>query len=100
MEKEGYFPSPKLRSTLCRLVVLLFTSVFCGVVGAQQVAIPDFMLEQAIWSALNKAPFSTITEQDMLSLTNLTANGVMRLDGLGEAHNLDSLNLSNCHLGN
>src|SRR5215468_332124 len=61
---------------------------------AQDVSIPDPGLNGAIRQALNK-PEGPLTQQDMLSLTNLNASrrNVQRIDGLEAAGNLVSLNL-------
>ena len=62
---------------------------------AQEVTIPDPGLNTAIQVALQK-PFGPLTQQDMLSLTNLNANrrNVKSIVGLEAARNLVSLDLS------
>ena len=61
---------------------------------AQDVSIPDPGLNGAIREALQK-PTGPLTEQDMLSLTNLNARNrnVSAIEGLEAAHNLVSLDL-------
>src|SRR5437867_3078075 len=100
-------------SQILRLLVLVVTSFVTNVL-AQEVAIPDARLNAAIRDALRK-PSGPLTEQDMLSLTNLDAPGiclrpseggcqawdaVKSLEGLGAAHNLITLDLNNNQLTN
>ena len=61
---------------------------------AQQLSVPDAGLSAAIRDALRK-PNGPLTEQDLLSLTNLDASSrnISSLDGLEAARNLVSLNL-------
>ena len=61
---------------------------------AQEVSIPDPGLNAAIREALQK-PIGPLTEQDLLSLTNLNARrrNVRSIDGLEAARNLVSLDL-------
>src|SRR3974390_1482965 len=61
---------------------------------AQEVSIPDPGLNTAIHVALQK-PTGPLTEQDLLSLTNLNASrrAISSLEGLAAARNLVSLDL-------
>src|SRR5436309_1008911 len=83
----------KLR-TVFRVVQSLFfaSAVTSGL--AQEVSIPDPGLNAAIREALQK-PFDPLTEQDLLSLTNLDASrrNVKSIVGLEAARNLVSLDL-------
>src|SRR6266404_3011921 len=83
----------KLR-TLFRVVQALFLSSFLAPALAQEVSIPDPGLDAAIRAALQK-PFGPLTEQDLLSLTNLDAShrSVKTILGLEAARNLVSLEL-------
>jgi hypothetical protein len=76
------------------VALLLVTSGFTVLVQAQDVSIPDPDLNAAIREALQK--FSgPLTEQDLLSLTNLSApnRNVRSIEGLEAARNLVSLQL-------
>src|SRR6059036_2636498 len=75
------------------LTVLVLTS-FIVSTRAQEASIPDPGLNAAIRAALRK-PFGPLTEQDMLSLTNLNASRatVRSIVGLEAARNLVSLDL-------
>jgi len=75
------------------LAVALLTS-FVESAVAQEVSIPDSGLNAAIREALQK-PNGPLTEQDLLSLTNLDASrrNVKRIDGLEAARNLEVLDL-------
>src|SRR6516162_7726403 len=66
---------------------------------AQQVSIPDPGLDAAIRAALQK-PTGPLTEQDLLSLTNLNASqrNASSLQGLEAARNLVSLDLTSNQL--
>src|SRR5690349_7598116 len=78
-----------------RIVQTIWVSLaLLGFVAAQEVSIPDPALNAAVRNALQK-PAGPLTEQDMLSLTNLDAHqrNVRRIDGLEAAHNLVSLHL-------
>jgi formylglycine-generating enzyme required for sulfatase activity len=68
---------------------------------AQEVSIPDPGLNAAIRADLQK-PNGPLTEQDLLSLTNLNARNrnVRSIDGLEAARNLVSLDLQINHLAN
>jgi uncharacterized repeat protein (TIGR01451 family) len=68
---------------------------------AQEVTIPDLGLNAAIREALQK-PTGPLTEQDLLSLTNLTAESrnISSLQGLEAAHNLSVLVLESNQLTN
>src|SRR5512138_3410790 len=75
--------------------VLVLTSL--GAVAlAQEVSIPDPGLNDAVRVALQK-PNGPLTEQDMLSLTNLSAGGgnVTNVAGLESARNLHMHDLDN-----
>jgi formylglycine-generating enzyme required for sulfatase activity/Leucine-rich repeat (LRR) protein len=82
------------------LSLLLLTSFMFSTL-AQGVSIPDPGLNAAIREALGQ-PSATLTEQDMLSLTNLNASrrNVSSIDGLEAARNLVSLELQINHLTN
>lgn len=74
----------------------LFIQCFSIVALAAEVEIPDASLKSAIREALGKSdPVGNLTEQDMLSLTNLSAvnRTVRTLQGLGAARNLTRLDL-------
>src|SRR5881296_1381948 len=75
------------------LTVLVLTS-FIVSTRAQEASIPDPGLNAAIRAALQK-PFGPLTEQDLLSLTNLDASrrNVKSIVGLEAARNLVSLEL-------
>jgi hypothetical protein len=66
-----------------------------------EVSIPDAGLNAAIREALNKAT-GPLTEQDLLSLTNLDAGNrnITNVTGIDAARNLISLGLFNNHLTN
>src|SRR5437773_112229 len=76
------------------VLTLLALTSFVATVLAQEVPIPDPGLNAAIRAALQK-PFGPLTEQDLLSLTNLDAGrrNVKSIDGLEAARNLISLDL-------
>ena len=78
---------------LCAILTLLIT----GLAGAlaQEISIPDPGLNAAVREALDK-PIGPLTEQDLLSLTNLNASrkNVRSIVGLEAARNLASLDLS------
>ena len=75
------------------LTLLALTSFITGSF-AQEVIIPDPNLNAAIHEALGK-PVGPLTQQDMLSLTNLGAvfRSITNLQGLEAAQNLVSLDL-------
>jgi Leucine-rich repeat (LRR) protein len=81
------------------MILLLVVTSFGTNVRAQEVSIPDSGLDAAIRATLVK-PAGPLTVQDMLSLTNLTAEsrGVKSLQGLGTARNLTALDLFNNQL--
>jgi len=89
---------PIIRPLLLTLLILagLVVSIL-----AQEVSIPDPGLNAALRDALRK-PSGPLTQQDMLSLTNLNARNrnVSSLDGLEAARNLVSLDLQINHLSN
>src|SRR5687767_5905502 len=79
------------------LIHLLLLAGVMATSMAQEVSIPDAALKATIWLALDKPlPIGTLTEQDMLGLTELDASqtGVQSLEGLGASQNLISLQLS------
>jgi len=80
---------------------LLALTSFVASTLAQEVSIPDPGLNAAIREALQK-PSGPLTEQDLLSLTNLNARNrnVSSIEGLEAAGNLVSLDLQINHLSN
>src|SRR5678816_2059008 len=87
------------RTTFLYIVsTLILSSV---IVWAQDVSIPDPGLNAAIREALQK-PAGPLTQQDLLSLTNLSARNrnVKSIVGLEAALNLTSLDLHSNHLTN
>ena len=91
-----------MKTKLALLLAFLATHFFTAV-SAKEVAIPDARLKAAKWENLGRAqPVGTLTEQDMLSLTNLYAadRGVRSVEGLGAAHNLATLDFSYNQLTN
>src|SRR5437660_9294842 len=84
-----------------RLVSVLVLFNFILSAGAQQVTIPDPGLNAAIRQALQK-PTGPLTQQDLLSLSNLNAGqrNISSLQGLEVARNLSSLDLTSNHLAN
>src|SRR5258708_36041705 len=93
---QTIFYNMKSITLVTRSLVLTFLVLASLAVSttAQDVSIPDPGLEAAIRAALQK-PFGPLTEQDMLSLTNLDASrrNVRSINGLDAARNLVSLNL-------
>jgi len=87
--------------TIYRVILLLVLTAFAASAPAQEVTIPDPGLNAAIRAALHK-PFEPLSEQDMLSLTNLNASrrSVSSIAGLETASNLVSLDLQINHLTN
>jgi Leucine-rich repeat (LRR) protein len=82
------------------LVVLVLAGLMTAGL-AQEVSIPDPGLNAAIREALQK-PNGPLTEQDLLSLTNLDASSrnISNVEGLEAARNLSALYLSNNELTN
>ena len=82
------------RRTVGRILQALFLTSLLSPALAQEVSIPDPGLNAAIREALQK-PAGQLTEQDLLSLTNLNASrrDVRSIDGLQAARNLVSLDL-------
>ena len=82
------------RRTIYYIVSALILTGFKATTLAQEVSIPDPGLTAAIREALRK-PFGPLTEQDLLSLTNLSARSrnVRSIVGLEAARNLVSLDL-------
>src|SRR6266536_1009044 len=76
------------------VLTLLALTSFVHSTLAQEVSIPDPGLNAAIRAALQK-PVGPLTEQDLLSLTNLNARNqsVKSIVGLEAARNLVSLDL-------
>src|SRR4051794_14638829 len=85
---------------LTTILILFLTSLFATAV-AQDVSIPDPGLNAAIRDALHKT-VGSITQEDMLSLTNVDAGNrnINSLTGLETARNLIALTLFNNHLTN
>jgi formylglycine-generating enzyme required for sulfatase activity len=83
------------------VLTLLLLTHFAALTLAQEVQIPDPGLNAAIRDALQK-PSGPLTEQDLLSLTNLNARSrnVASIDGLEAARNLVALDLQINHLNN
>jgi formylglycine-generating enzyme required for sulfatase activity len=82
------------------LILLVVTNLVAPTL-AQEVSIPDPGLNAAIREALQK-PSGPLTEQDLLSLTDLSAESrnISNLQGLDAAHNLRTLDLHSNHLTN
>src|SRR5262245_3069817 len=76
------------------VLTVLVVAHFGVATRAQDVSIPDPGLNDAVRDALQK-PSGPLTEQDLLSLTNLNAGrrNVQSIDGLEAARNLVSLDL-------
>src|SRR6266567_8486158 len=93
MSKPPTGMNDHLRTTF-HLVWGLVLAGFIVSTHAQEVTIPDPGLNAAIRAALQK-PFGPLTEQDLLSLTNLNASrrNVSSIIGLEAARNLVSLDL-------
>ena len=87
------------RSDFLLLVALIASGL--TVVRAQEVSIPDPGLNAAIRDAL-QIPSVPLTEQDLLTLTNLSAGGrgIHSVEGLEAAHNLRILDLDNNSITN
>lgn len=83
------------------IVIILALAGFAPSMLAQEVVIPDPGLNAAIREALGK-PAGPLTQQDLLSLTNLSARNrnVSSIVGLDAARNLVSLDLQINHLSN
>src|SRR5262245_282189 len=81
-----------------RIIRSIFVSVllagFISPTLAQEISVPDAGLIAAIRDALQK-PTGTLTEEDLLSLTNLDASSrnISSVVGLEAARNLITLNL-------
>ncbi len=82
------------------LTLLILANLAASTV-AQEVSIPDPGLNATIREVLQK-PIGPLTEQDLLSLTNLNARSrnVASIDGLEAARNLVALDLQINHLNN
>jgi formylglycine-generating enzyme required for sulfatase activity len=76
------------------LFALMVLAGFLSVARAQNVSIPDAGLDAAIRAALNR-PTGTLTDSDLLTLTNLDASrrNIHNIGGLGSASNLVSVDL-------
>jgi internalin A len=85
------------RTSPLALSLMLIVSIFSA--HAQGVFIPDQGLDAAIREALQK-PTGPLTEQDLLSLTHLSATDrdISTLEGLEAARNLISLDLQSNRL--
>jgi len=97
--KPSTFAKVNLRTLIPLFgLILHLTSI---VASAQEVAIPDPGLNAAIRETLNK-PTGSLTEQDMLSLTSLSAigRGISSVQGLEVARNLSVLDLDSNSLTN
>src|SRR5437870_5308027 len=83
------------------ILTVLIHAGFIASIHAQEVSIPDPGLNAAIRDALQK-PSGPLTEQDLLSLTNLNARSrnVSSIDGVEAARNLVALDLQINHLTN
>src|SRR5436309_10193583 len=83
------------------VLTLLILTGFVPSALAQEVSIPDPGLNAAIREALQK-PSGPLTEQDLLTLTNLNARNrnVSNIEGLEAARNLASLDLEINHISN
>jgi len=81
------------RTVFCIIQALFLTSLAAPTL-AQEVSFPDPGLNAAVRAALQK-PFGPLTEQDLLSLTNLNASrrNVRSIGGLEAARNLVTLDL-------
>ena len=81
------------------ILTVLIHAGFIASIHAQEVSIPDPGLNAAIRDALQK-PSGPLTEQDLLSLTNLNARSrnVSSIDGVEAARNLVALDLQINHL--
>ena len=84
----------KSRAFFALCAVGILTCFFVSSSGAQEVTIPDPGLNAAIRQALQK-PNGPLTEQDLLSLTNLLAGhrNISSVEGLEPARNLRILDL-------
>ena len=82
------------KKTVRCLVPSLILAGFVASTHAHEVSVPDPGLNAAIREALQK-PIGPLTDQDLLSLTNLDASrrNVRSIDGLEAARNLVSLDL-------
>src|SRR4051812_18397914 len=83
------------------LITVLALASFTNFIQAQEISIPDPGPNAAVRAALQK-PAGPLTQQDLLSLTNLDASSrnVGNLAGLEAAHNLTTLSLQSNHLAN
>src|ERR1043165_8523727 len=89
-----------MRHFLQAIVALILIGTMQSI-RAQDVSVPDPNLIAAIRDALQK-PTEPLTDQDLLSLTNLNASSrnIRSVEGLNAASNLALLNLSSNDLGN
>src|ERR1041385_688610 len=90
-----------LNRTAFRLIAALISAGFLFAANAQEVSIPDPNLNAAVREALNK-PVGPLTEQDMLTLSNLDARSrnISNVQGLETARNLSLLLLESNSLTN
>src|SRR5262247_3633689 len=88
----------KMRTTFESMVILIAVTLSAV---AQEVSIPDPGLNAAVRDALHK-PAGPLTQQDLLTLTNLDAGNrsINTVAGLEAAGNLLVLSLFNNHLTN
>src|SRR5689334_16104966 len=82
-------------------IVALILTGFVISTAAQEVSLPDPGLNAAVRAALQK-PAGPLTQQDLLTLTNLDASSrnISSLAGLEAARNLAALSLQSNHLAN
>ena len=91
--RPGFQPCVNTRTVFC-IIQALFLIGLAAPTLAQEVSFPDPGLNAAVRAALQK-PFDPLTEQDLLSLTNLNASrrNVRSIEGLEAARNLVTLDL-------
>jgi formylglycine-generating enzyme required for sulfatase activity len=89
------------KKTIFHVIEVLALTSFLTAATAQEVIIPDPGLNTAIRAALQK-PSGPLTEQDLLSLTFLSAGGrsITNAAGLEAARNLGILDLNNNSITN
>src|SRR6266540_2673006 len=87
--------------TRCSLLFILALAGFVLSAFAQEVSIPDAGLNAAIRQTLQK-PVGPLTEQDLLSLSSLSAGGrsISNVAGLEFARNLSLLDFDNNSITN
>lgn len=90
-----------MKRLICSAALILLGMPFFNALWASEVNIPDMALKNAIWWALGRSgDVGVLTQEDMLSLTNLSATGlgVEHLAGLEAAENLTYLDVSDNRL--